>query len=50
MPLIGKMIIIGVLIFFVIVTAVIVFGLYLRQPKGKSVDHVNHIEEKRDQE
>lgn len=37
MPLIGKMIIIGVLIFFVIVMAIVVFGLCLYYRDGQEV-------------
>jgi len=37
MPLIGKMIIIGVLIFLVIVMAIVVFGLYLYRRDGREV-------------
>lgn len=37
MPLIGKIVIIGVLIFFVIVTAIVVFGLYLYNRDGREV-------------
>ncbi len=37
MPLIGKIIIIGVLIFFVIVMAIVVFGLFLYYRDGQEV-------------
>ena len=48
MQLTTKMIILGVLIFFVIVTAVVVFGFYLNHPKGKNAVQKNDCKEDRD--